>query len=700
MSNVKDIKSEIQKSDFHWNNPDKLPTQWLEGAFHGNGRLGSVVDFEESKGKRYLHLELGFNEVYDRRTESHRNLANQYDSPRLPIGFLRYECSGKIRSFQMHTDLYRAMTEVCLVTEEERIQCNFYVCAKNQMIVLEQEEGDIGKWEFFPEKAISPRQSYGILHQEEFRINRNYRENPEPQVLEKDDEIICVQKLDNDYRTVTFGKRQGHALFFTIRQARNLAWEKVRAELCAEMETEYRREHLNWWEDYYAISGITVPDPQIQAFYWRQVYKLGSAVRGDGNVLDNQGPWLFPTPWPGTWWNLNVQLSYWPLYTANRLDQAKSLNRHLLRHYQDLIDNVPEEYQYDSAGIGTASTWNLKAKVNNPLKKGGQSFCELGNLTWVLHDCWLYYRMTMDKTAVQELIYPLLTRAVNYYLHFIKKENGKWHLPPTDSPEYGEKCEDCNYDLALLKWGCTTLLECVQMLGVTDEKERVWRDICENLTDFPVDETGYMIGKDLPYRKSHRHFSHLMMHIPLYLVNRDNSDSWDLVKCSIEHWFSYKGDILGFSYVGASLLCSAYQKGNLALEHIRLLLHNHITVNSMYAEAGPVIETPLAGMECIQQLLLQSWGGKVRVFPAMPDEWRDASFWNLAAQGGFLVSASYKNGRTEWIQIKSRTDAVCTVECDMEKATISFDGRNYREILFRKQYELKLKEGETVYIRQ
>lgn len=30
----------------------------------------------------------------------------------------------------------------------------------------------------------------------------------------------------------------------------------------------------------------------------------------------------------------------------------------------------------------------------------------------------------------------------------------------------------------------------------------------------------------------------------------------------------------------------------------------------MYKEAGPVIETPLSGAQCIHDMLLQSWGGK------------------------------------------------------------------------------------------
>ena len=204
-------------------------------------------------------------------------------------------------------------------------------------------------------------------------------------------------------------------------------------------------------------------------------------------------------------------------------------------------------------------------------------------------------------------------------------------------------------------------------------KNEEWMNVCENLTDYPRNETGYMIGKNLPYARTHRHFSHLMMHMPLYLVNRDNSDTWSLVERSINHWFSYRGDILGFSHVGASLLYSAYQKGNEAVEQIRWLLKEHVTFNTMYQEAGPVMETPLAAAECIQQLLLQSWGGKIRVFPAVPDEWESTSFSGFAAQGGFRVSARYEDHRTVWIEIESLAGEACIVETGMEEAEVRYD---------------------------
>jgi|GEM_PF-3793399 len=53
-------------------------------------------------------------------------------------------------------------------------------------------------------------------------------------------------------------------------------------------------------------------------------------------------------------------------------------------------------------------------------------------------------------------------------------------------------------------------------------------------------------------------------------------------------------------------------------------------------------------MNAVHEMLLQSWSptpGKldsevVRVFPAVPDAWRDVEFNDLRAEGGYRVSAT------------------------------------------------------------
>lgn len=707
------LKEKTAIGDFYWKGSESRPDGWTSGAFHGNGVLGCMVYFTEHDGKSFLHLELGCNNVYDRRKTRNFWMAKQFDNPRLPIGYLEYPVENlydeneAAKEFEMHTDIYNGLTSLSVKkVNSEEISCRFYVCAEAPAIIIEQEQGDEGAWRFTPREAVSPRQSYGTINHEEYRTDPSYKKNVPPKVsvksTEKGRKIICVQELAQDYRTVTvcqFNKSK-KTVFITIDQAQGLDVEAVCWRLRKLQQTRYKEAHQKWWNKYYEVSGLEIPDKELLKFYWRQIYKLGCAVRRESRALDNQGPWLSITPWPGNWWNLNVQLAYWPLYTSGRLEQAESLNLHLKKYQNDLTENVDPEYRSDSSGIGTNTTCCLKSRVADPLKDNGAQFVELGNLVWILHDCWLYYRMTMNREMLLDFLYPLLKRSVNYYLHFVRKgTDGKWHLPPTDSPEYGERCEDCNYDLSLLKWGCETLLDLAEKAGIQDEKEEMWEDICKNLVSFPTDETGYMIGKDLPYAKTHRHFSHLMMHVPLYLVNRENSDSWGLLKKSVDHWFSYQGDILGFSYVGASLMYSAYQKGSEALEYIRELCRRYITENSMYREAGPVIETPLAAAECIQQMLLQSWGGKVRVFPAMPEEWSNAAFYGFAAQGGFRVSAAYEAGKTVWIDIESLAGEPCIVETDMEQAEIIYENKQTEKCKIPKFCVIDLKAGEKVRLK-
>ena len=144
--------------------------------------------------------------------------------------------------------------------------------------------------------------------------------------------------------------------------------------------------HRRWWHYYYPESFISIPDQRLESFYWIQMYKLASATRADSFPIDNQGPWLTSTPWPGLWFNMNVQMSYSPIYTANRLHLGMSLIHSLEGHQDQLIRNVPEAYRADSAGLGRSSSYDLNSPVTD----------EVGNLTWVMHNCWRHYRYAMD----------------------------------------------------------------------------------------------------------------------------------------------------------------------------------------------------------------------------------------------------------------------------------------------------------------
>ena len=149
---------------------------------------------------------------------------------------------------------------------------------------------------------------------------------------------------------------------------------------------------------------------------------------------------------------------------------------------------------------------------------------------------------------------------------------------------------------------------------------------------------------------------------------------------------------------GASSLSSALGKGNDALAYLDKLFTSFLSVNTLYRESRPVIETPLSAAQSVHDMLLQSWGGKLRVFPAVPDAWADVAYQNWRAEGAFLVTASRRAGRTEFAAVRSLAGEPCVVVTDLERPV--FEGkRSFRvEQVADGTYQIDLRKGEEVLI--
>ena len=86
-----------------------------------------------------------------------------------------------------------------------------------------------------------------------------------------------------------------------------------------------------------------------------------------------------------------------------------------------------------------------------------------------------------------------------------------------------------------------------------------------------------------------------------------------------------------------------------------------VRANTMYTEAGPVVETPLSGSQSLYDMLCQSWGGVIRIFPAVPAAWADVTLDDFRTQGAFLVSAVRRAGGTRFVKVHSLAGEPCRV---------------------------------------
>jgi hypothetical protein len=120
----------------------------------------------------------------------------------------------------------------------------------------------------------------------------------------------------------------------------------------------------------------------------------------------------------------------------------------------------------------------------------------------------------------------------------------------------------------------------------------------------------------------------------------------------------------GYSYAWLGSLRARARDGDKASAALRTFaacfcLPNSFHANGDQSKSGKssftyrpfTLEANFAFAAGIQEMLLQSQGGVIRIFPAIPASWKDAAFTRLRAEGAFLVSASLKGGRLDSLQV-------------------------------------------------
>ncbi|WP_290057558.1 glycosyl hydrolase family 95 catalytic domain-containing protein [Amycolatopsis solani] len=662
-------------ADLYWR---RLPKTWYEGPFLGNGFLGSAIYAEP--GRNAIRFNVQHSQVQDHRPE----FGSLFGLARLPIGYFTLEPVGAITALDWRLDLWNAELTGTITTTAGSLSLRAIVHTGQSLLAIEvrPSEGERGfAWVFHPAVAVSPRAD-PVWNKPP---PAGYTANPPVNLTTSGDARLAVQPLLAGGEHVTAWRevaRGGARTLYT-----SVAWSHPeRTSVARALATvrragafaELTRDHRRWWHDFYRGSFLSIPDTRLQSFYWIQLYKVASAARREAPVMATSGPWLENTPWPATWWNLNVQLEYWLIHGSNHLE-LDAVSYALGKYRANLTSQVAQPYQADSAGIPRTTDMTLLNGVSNatsgfPVGVPGQDTPtpEVGNLTWALHNVWLSYRHTMDRTLLTGTLFPLLRKAINYYLHFLAPgADGKLHLPPTFSPEYGVNAPDCNYDLSLIRWGCKTLLE----IAPGDALAPKWRDVLANLVAYPADANGYMIGAGVPFAKSHRHYSHLLQIYPLYDVTWEQPEHRQIIETSLNHWVGFEGALQGYTFTGAASISAQMLRGDQAAFYLGELQRRYIQPNTMYKESGPVIETPLSAAKSLQDMLVQSWGGVLRVFPAVPSAWGDIALRDFRTEGAFLLSASRAGGRTRWLKVHSEAGAPCVLRPGIEGELAVTDAR-------------------------
>ena len=678
----------LARQDPRWRS---IPPDYFAAPFVGNGLVGTII-FRDDQDPRALRFEIGRTDVYDHRIGG----SAIHDQVRLPIGQLLLLPVGDLLACDLRIDLWNAEIIGHLTTTVGRMDLRCLAPSGSEVLLIEltTSAGEAeARFQFRPQRGDSPRWLVDPFRDWHYRYHRN----PEPRTHRQGDLETTVQALNagGDYATSWTEERQGAGhrrilLATAFRWGAGLTpWEGSAAD--AEATVQGARadvaglvaRHRDWWHAYYPASLVSVPDARLEGFYWLQVYKLASATRGDTPVVDLLGPWFKTTVWAAYWQNLNTQLPYDLPRLINHPEICEGPARLIERRQDQLIANVPPAWRHDSAALGNPTGHDsLDAPAPGPEHLGpGQSYHLIG-LPWLLQQFYLLVRSTGDDARLRTSVFPLLKRSTNTFFHCLRREeDGRLHLARSFSDEYGD-AEDANQNLALLRWSLETLLAIDDRLGLGDADRPRWESVLRDLTPPPVDPAhGLMVGRGVGFDRAHRHYSHLFAIFPLHLLTPERCpDQADLIRRSIARFTELQGDEALFKFVGAASLQAVLGEGDAALGHLRRALAIHprrlpdpqaipvssLGENTLYGETSvcpfnPTFESPIALARALVDLLFQTWGGIIRIFPALPTDWADAVFQDLRAEGAFLVSAVRRGGHTRLVRIVSLQGEPCRV---------------------------------------
>ncbi|BEG98031.1 glycosyl hydrolase family 95 catalytic domain-containing protein [Bacteroides sedimenti] len=443
------------------------------------------------------------------------------------------------------------------------------------------------------------------------------------------------------------------------------------------------QQHVAWWKNYWAQSEISIPDPLLEKQWYLEQYKFGASSRKNAPPISLQAIWTADNgqtpPWRGDFHNdLNTQLSYWPGYSSNHLEESSVFTDWLWKIKDNSKDFTHRFFGVKGLNVPCIATLTGKAI-------GGWSPYSHSPSTagWLCHYFYLQWKYSMDKDFLMNRAYPFVKQTAIYFNNIsVIGDNGKRKLPLSSSPEINDNridawfTETTNYDLSNIRLTYTVATEMANALGERNEAAR-WQKLLEEWPQEASDENGLLIAPNYPLKESHRHLSHMLSFHPFGLIDVSKGDTDKaLILKSIKHFEDLGPDWwIGYTYAWLANMKARVMDGDGALKNLHIFIKAFCSPNSFHLNGDQTrsgysrfdyrpftLEGNFACASAIQEMLMQSHTGVIKLFPALPHNWKDASFKRFRAMGAFLVSAVYQNCSVKEFTVESEKGGLLRME--------------------------------------
>jgi hypothetical protein len=515
--------------------------------------------------------------------------------------------------------------------------------------------------------------------------------------VENADEILILSSAVTNYQQCmdeSFNYFSTVDPLTTVQEIINLAVQKTYAQLLAT--------HINDYKSLYdrmslsltnALNANHKPTDQLlagyknntnttaenlyleQLYYQYGRYLLISSSRKNGLPANLQGVWAegLAPPWSADYHtNINLQMNYWLAEQTNLaechwpvFEYVKSLvprGKYTAGYYYCRPDGSPVRgwvIHHENNVWGNTAPGNWY-----------EGFYFPAAAAWMCQDIWEYYQFNQDE-AFLEAYYPILLDAALFWVDNLWRDSrdGTLVANPSYSPEHGPYSLGASCDQAII----TELFDMVIKAGnVLNKNTPELNEITAAKGKLAGPQIGlagqFMEWKDelqldITGDAGHRHANHLFWLHPGSQIIAGKSSQDDLYVEAMKKTLNTRGDGgTGWSKAWKINFWARLREGNHSHKMLEELLKESTLVNLFDTHPPFQIDGNFGATAGMTEMLVQSQGEYIELFPALPDTWNAGSFDALKARGNFELSADWNNGKLTHLKITSNAGRECKLK--------------------------------------
>jgi len=408
----------------------------------------------------------------------------------------------------------------------------------------------------------------------------------------------------------------------------------------------------------------------------RYLNVIGS--RHDGDPVHLTGLWNgdYTPMWAIHLMNINMPMIHWHIMDGNMAEQ--------MLPFFDLFDAL-----IPGGRINAKCLYGARGVYLNPIPCGPEDgivkiisnhLIHLPAINaWVTQHYWDYYQFTLDETFLAQRALPLMREAAHFYEDYlVENRDGFYDIIPSNSPENGPRDAQGNHlsnshlatqvnstwEYAAIREMLANLVEGARTLDVYRDEIPTWTRMLAKLRPYEINAQGAIrewLYPGMYDNPAHRHMTHVYPLMPGLEINREDTPREQFeafvniarrrLEAGLQHqtgWsLMHQANVYARAGDGAMAhQCLVWLAQACLLENF-LTTHNDWRGGPVTMSQGPIfqIESNMGFVSAVQEMLLTSRVGVLKLLPALPEQWRSGSVKGMRARGGVaLHELEWDNG--------------------------------------------------------